>query len=98
MRGKTMTVNRLYKELGKLIAQGGGRLPVCVNKETFTHNLEGDGCVILPVAHVIAQAVLQIDDDGGAKVDSRGRECYRQNVVLFGDAADSNGKYERTTP
>lgn len=95
---KTMTVARLHKILSKAIADGCGRLPVCVNKETFTHNLEMDGCVVLPVNVAIIQSVVQIDDDGGTKVDSKGRECYRRNMVLMGDEADSEGAYERPVP
>ncbi len=79
-----MTLNKLHKLLGDLIAQGHGRLPVCVRKDTFTHNLEDDGCVILPVVAASHELVLQIDDDGGTKINANGRESYRQNIVLFG--------------
>ena len=50
-----MTAIRLRNELNKLIAKGWGRSKVCVNKPTFAHNCEGDGCVILDVEQVILE-------------------------------------------
>lgn len=79
-----MTVNRLHKLLSEAIAAGNGRCLVCVDKPTFSHNLEGDGCVILDVTDGCVRSVVQIDDDGGTKTDSRGRECYRTCFVLVG--------------
>ena len=43
----SMTVARLHKELGKMIAAGHGRKPVAVNVRTFSHPLEDDGAVIV---------------------------------------------------
>lgn len=83
-----MTLNALYKELGKLIEGGCGRMQVAIDKTTFTHNLEGDGCVILNVCHVDWKPIIQMDGDGGHKIDSKGRECYRKTVVLYGDSYD----------
>lgn len=83
---REMTVNQLHKALGKLIEQGHARTKVHINKPTFTHNLEGDGCVILPVYHVLVSVDNVIDDDGGTKVRKDGRECYMTSVVLCGNS------------
>lgn len=79
-----MTVNKLYKLLGKMVADGQGRLEVCINKDTFTHPLEGDGCVIQSVMGAEIEAVVQMDGDGWTKVTKRGQECYRRTAVLYG--------------
>lgn len=81
-----MTVNALHKLLGKLINQGHARKPVCIDKTTFTHNLEQDGCLILEVCGVDILPIIKMDDDGGSKVDSKGRECYQQTCVLVGSS------------
>lgn len=80
-----MTLNKLKKIIDGLIAEGHGRRLVCINKDTFTHPLEGDGCVILPIDRVIVDSVLQIDDDGGTKELADGSEAYRINVIMVGD-------------
>lgn len=82
---KTMTVNQLHKMLDKLIRAGMGRLPVCINKETFQHNLESDGVVYLPVDGVRHESILIMNDDGGT-VHDNGREKWRATAVLFGDS------------
>lgn len=79
------TVNRLYKELGKLIEQGHGRKHVYINKDTFTHPLEGDGCVILPVESVDMEWYPILDGDGGTKLKANGEECARESLVLKGE-------------
>lgn len=79
-----MTVNKLHKILTAAIAAGNGRCGVCVDKPSFEHALEGDGCVILDANTANVEPVLQIDADGGHKIDSRGRECYRTCLVLRG--------------
>ncbi len=79
-----LTVARLSKLLADEVASGNGRLPVCIDKPTFSHNLESDGCVILDVDGLRVESVRQLDDDGGTKYDSKGRECYRTCLVLHG--------------
>lgn len=79
-----MTINKLLKLCEVAIAAGHGRAKVCVEKPTFTHPLEGDGAVILDAYHAAVESVVQMDDDGGTKTDSRGRECYRMCFVLHG--------------
>lgn len=80
---KTITVNQLHKMLGKLIDKGEGRRQVCIDKTTFTHNCESDGCVILPVDGCRIEAVLKMNPDGGSMWD--GMERYRRMAVLFGE-------------
>jgi len=82
-----MTAIRLRNELNKLIAKGWGRSKVCVNKPTFAHNCEGDGCVILDVEQVIPQRVIQMQEDGSS-TDDKGMEHYRKCVVIVGDRYD----------
>jgi hypothetical protein len=64
--------------LGKMIANGEGRRPVCISKTTFTHPCEGDGATILNVQ----DAFLQM---GGTKVNKNGSESMRGCLVLVGD-------------
>ena len=86
MKRSTMTANKLHQMLGELIKNGLGRVPVCVNKDTFSHPLEGDGAVILPVTDCRGERVPQIDDDGGTKITKSGREVSSLVIVLFGES------------
>lgn len=80
----TLTVGRLHKILGEMVADGRARRPICINKDSFWHPLESDGVVILDVTEVKEQCVIQSDDDGGAKTNKDGTESLRQCVVLGG--------------
>lgn len=75
-----MTVTTLHKLLTKAIAQGRGRLRVAVNKPSFTHPLERDGCVFIDVEKAEIETVYLVGPDGGTAVDSRGRE---RTVTFF---------------
>jgi len=89
-----MTLNQLHKRLGKLIEEGHGRRKVCVDKETFTHNCEDEGVVILDVSGVGVETITIMVDDSTERAD--GSERLRQTVVLVGDdAADKNGNIVR---
>lgn len=89
----TMTVARLHKELGKMIAAGHGRKPVAVNTRTFWHPLEDDGAVILNVVDIAApEFIYNVDDDGGIKINQDGTESGRFVVVLRGDNAAQGGR------
>ena len=79
-----MTLNRLHKILGFLIAQGHGRAAVAVDKQSFRDNRESDGCIILDVSGVEVYPVPMADDDGGAAINKDGTERYRQSCVLYG--------------
>ena len=83
-----MTLTRLHKLLSALIAEGYGRREVCISKETFTHNLEGDGCTVLPVCRVDAQAIEMMDGDGFHDLKADGTVKDRLLVVLGGASAD----------
>jgi len=80
-----MTIARLHKELGKLIEDGHRMKKVNINKNTFTHTLEGDGCVILPVDNIEIQRVPIIDDNGGFKENKDGSESSMTCLVLIGE-------------
>lgn len=83
----SITVARLHKALTALIEQGHGRKPVCIDKSTFHHPLEGDGAVVLEVESVAGPAWISMsDDDGGAKLNGDGTESGRHVVVLKGGA------------
>lgn len=81
-----MTLNQLHKRLEKLIADGHGRKPVCVAKETFRDNREDDGCSILQVHGLGLELIHMADDDGGTAVNKDGSERMRWNVILVGSA------------
>jgi hypothetical protein len=85
-----MTINKLHKLLGGLITEGQGRRKVMIDKSTFRHALEADGCSILPIeqAEVICYGIS--DDDGGTKVTARGVECQETSLVLFGNNRNDN--------
>lgn len=82
-----MTVKKLHELLGKLIEQGHARKPVRVDKPTFYSPLEDDGAVVLDVHRVDLQSVPNINDDGGVKQCSDGRESLMSTVVLGGTLA-----------
>ncbi|MEM9414963.1 MAG: hypothetical protein AAGA29_05725 [Planctomycetota bacterium] len=79
-----MTAKQLHDLLGVLIQQGHARKPVRVDKSSFRHPLEDDGCVILDIEKVTLRSVPNIDDDGGSKMNKDGSESYRQTIVLDG--------------
>ncbi len=84
-----MTVKKLHRILGDMIAKGQGRRPVWVHKETFESPLEGDGAVILPAFDCIRKTVGIIDDDGDLKTRKDGQECRRSVVVMVGTSYDA---------
>ena len=90
-----MTLNQLHKQLSTLIQQGFGRRHVCIDKESFTHNLEGDGCTILPVCRVDTALIPQIDGDGWTITNKDGTERERFTVILGGASyaqSESDGR------
>lgn len=84
-----MTINRLHTLLGAMIAAGHGRRTVCIDKPSFTHNLESDGCVILEVEDAALQTYNRIDDDGGLAVKADGSERTLTSLVLDGGGDSS---------
>lgn len=79
-----MTIAALHRILDRYIAAGSGRARVCVDKESFTHPLEADGCRILDVHMAEVRHVLICDDDGGIKQNKDGTEASRTCFVLYG--------------
>lgn len=82
---KFMTISKLNKYLTQLIAEGHGRKQVLVDKRSFRHPLEADGCMILPVDEATIETFNIADDDGGTKVTTRGVECTQTGLVLYGN-------------
>lgn len=80
-----MTILKLNKYLGQLIAEGHGRKKVMIDKGSFRHPLEADGCMILPVDEATIHRFNIADDDGGTKVTKRGVECMQTGLVLYGN-------------
>jgi hypothetical protein len=93
----SVTVARLHKELGKLVASGHGRKKVCVAKDTFRDNREGDGCTILDVAGLGIKWVNLADDDGCMKINRDGSEAGNTVLILAGSSG-VNGKGELIEP
>lgn len=89
---KTITVTKLYDLLGKAIASGNGRNPVCIDKTTFQDNREGDGVTILDVCGAKIEAIQLADEDGGGAYNKDGSERIRTCIVLFGNAAERGGR------
>ena len=81
-----MTANKLHKILTKLIADGRGSAQVVIDKETFTHPLNGmvEGCDLLPVASHCAMWVPLAGDEGESIYTAKGEERGNDCVVLFG--------------
>ncbi len=83
-----MTIGKLQKHLAKLVAEGHGRKQVLIDKSSFRHPLESDGCMILPVEEATILRFNICDDDGGTKVTTRGVECTQSGFVLYGNNRD----------
>ena len=83
-----MTLNQLYKGLGKLIEKGHGRKAVCVDKESFRDNREPDGCTVLDIACVDVRWIVNADDDGGAKINKDGTENGSTRIIFGGSDYD----------
>lgn len=81
-----ITINKLHRLLGQMIADGHGRKSVCIDKPTFTHNLETDGCVILEVCKAEIATYPRIDDDGGIALRADGSERHITSAVLYGNS------------
>ena len=80
----TMTVARLHKQLSEMVNNGQGWMKVCVNKNTFYHPLESDGCVILHVVSADFGWIPLFDDDGGVALRADGTERGSMRFVLDG--------------
>lgn len=79
-----MTVNKLHKFLGEQIAAGHGCRKVCIDKDTYHHNLEEDGCTVMAVETASAMWVAEADGDGFAATNKDGSEKGSSVVVLCG--------------
>lgn len=80
----TMTIAKLHKLLGEMVEAGNGRTPVCVDKSSFYHPLEGDGVLILDVVEAQARTITIADDDGWTATNKDGSEKTRNVFVLCG--------------
>lgn len=80
-----MTINKLHKLLGMLIAQGNGRKSVAINKATFNHPLESDGCILITVDRVDYGWYNILDDDGCTKINKDGSESGKMMLILKGE-------------
>lgn len=81
---KTMTVNQLSKLIDKLKSDGHGRRPVCIDKDSFSHNCESDGVTILEVMSVGIERIRIADGDGGSATNKDGSERSQSTCILAG--------------
>ena len=79
-----MTISKLNKKLEKLISQGFGRRSVVINKNTFSHPLESDGCCMLDVTDADIAMFNIMNDDGGITHGEDGHEKFKQALILIG--------------
>lgn len=80
-----MTVNALWKLLGKMVEAGNGRKQVCIDKSHCNHVLESDGALILPITKAELEVHGMIDDDGGTKYRKNGEESQHCSLVLHAE-------------
>ena len=86
-----MTIQKLYNALQSYIKQGRGRLPLVINKRTFAHPLEQDGCCMLDVENYKVGRHNVLDGDGHCIVNKDGTERQMLAFVLMGDANGEEG-------
>lgn len=80
-----MTIRQLHHLTGKLTAEGHGRRLVCIDKSSFTHPLEPDGCCILEVLSAEINVHDMLDENGGTAELADGTTKQRKALVLSGD-------------
>ena len=90
-----MTLQKLHRILGALVERGYGRREVCIDKGTFVHNLEADGCVILPVCRIDVQTFELMDGDGFHDLKADGTCKQRTSIVLGGASAEFGRELSR---
>ena len=91
-----MTIGKLHKILTRLIENGHARKGVCVQKETFRHDMESDGAVILDVKTADLEFFPMIQEDGGTLLDNGDESCHTA-IVLRGDY-DPNWEIRQALP
>lgn len=79
-----MTVGRLHKQLTKLIEQGHKRRKVVIDKPTFSHPLESDGCCMLDVKDMSLVCYHILNEHGGFGHGKNDVEKYQTSLVLVG--------------
>lgn len=79
-----MTIRQLHHLTGKLTAKGYGRRIVCINKASFNHPLEEDGCCILEVESAEINVHDMLDENGGRAELANGLTKQRTALVLSG--------------
>lgn len=80
-----MTIRKLHKELEELIKAGHRRKPVCVDKQSFYHQLESDGATILDIKEVALQWIATFNEgDEGFVINKDGSERGETVCVISG--------------
>lgn len=79
-----MTVKNLHAFLTRALKNGHARTRVVVNKASFTHPLEPDGCVLIDAHHVEITRVDLMNEDGGIAFDCRGQQRSFRALVIDG--------------
>ena len=80
-----MQIRKLHRLLSELIDGGHGHKEVMINKNTFSHPLESDGAVIMPIESIYLDWYELMDGDGFTEVDSRGCEKVKLSLIMDGE-------------
>lgn len=80
-----MQLRTFIKKLQKIEAEGHGRALVTIDKRSFSHPLEQDGCCILDVADVDWAYIDQLDEDGFTDTTKNGQAKVKKCLVLTGN-------------
>jgi len=93
-RKSKVTIGKLHKELGKLITKDKklARKKVVINKRTFTHPLELDGCCMLDVKSIEIKEYNILNDDGGLGHGINDVEKFTSALVLSGEAVSKESE------
>ena len=68
-----------------MIDAGNEKGQVCINKSTFRHPFEYNGCIILRVEDAVLGSRNMADDADGETIGRDGSEAKKNNLILFGE-------------
>ncbi|MCB0420653.1 MAG: hypothetical protein KDD61_06640 [Bdellovibrionales bacterium] len=80
-----MQLRTFIKKLQKIEAEGHGRALVKIDKKSFNHPLEPDGCNILDVTEIDWSYIEQLDGDGFTATTKNGQTKVKKCIILTGN-------------